>query len=402
MPASLPVRISAYTALSALGAGLQAHAMAFEANRSGLSPLGPQDLGSAPMAAALDTWVGRVAGLDQALPVRWRHWDCRNNRLAWLGLHNDGFAQAVQRAVAVHGADRVAVVLGSTTSSVGATEDAYRTLDATGHFPSQPNDHRLHNLHALSAFVSEALGAQGPCYTVSTACSSSAKTFVSARRLLALGLADAVVVGGVDSLCGSILFGFHALQLVSPEPCRPFDTHRRGINLGEAAGFALLERGSGGLQLLGCGESSDAHHLSAPQPDGLGMQAALEMALNQAGRTAHDVDYLHAHGTATPKNDAVEAALIVKHFDAHTRVSSTKGLVGHTLGAAGILGAVFSLMAIERGLLPGTVGTRQADPDIAPYLLLQTERQAVQTAACHAFAFGGSNCVLVFGGSAAA
>jgi 3-oxoacyl-[acyl-carrier-protein] synthase I len=397
MTASFPLRITAHTAVSALGAGLLAHEQALEANRSGLSPLSADGDGTAPVVGQLDTWVGRVDGLDQPLPAAWEAWDCRNHRLAWKALQLDGFAQAVNQAVATHGADRVAVVLGSTTSSVGATEAAYRTLDATGVFPSSPNDHRLHNLHALSAFVAEILGVRGPCFTVSTACSSSAKAFVSARRLLALGLADAVVVGGVDSLCGSTLFGFHALQLVSAQPCRPFDTDRNGINLGEAAGFALLERGHGGLQLLGCGESSDAHHLSAPQPEGLGMQAALKAALADAGRAPGEVDYLHAHGTATPKNDAIEAHLIHQHFPHDMPVSSTKGLTGHTLGAAGILGAVFSLMAIERGVQPGTVGSQSIIPDVASRLLLRASRRTVRTAVSHAFAFGGSNCVLVFG-----
>jgi 3-oxoacyl-[acyl-carrier-protein] synthase I len=397
MTASFPLRIIAHTAVSALGAGLLAHEQALEANRSGLSPLSADGDGTAPVVGQLDTWVGRVDGLDQPLPAAWEAWDCRNHRLAWKALQLDGFAQAVNQAVATHGADRVAVVLGSTTSSVGATEAAYRTLDATGVFPSSPNDHRLHNLHALSAFVAEILGVRGPCFTVSTACSSSAKAFVSARRLLALGLADAVVVGGVDSLCGSTLFGFHALQLVSAQPCRPFDTDRNGINLGEAAGFALLERGHGGLQLLGCGESSDAHHLSAPQPEGLGMQAALAAALADAGRPPESVDYLHAHGTATPKNDAIEAHLIHQHFPHDMPVSSTKGLTGHTLGAAGILGAVFSLMAIERGVQPGTVGSQSIIPDVASRLLLRASRRTVRTAVSHAFAFGGSNCVLVFG-----
>jgi 3-oxoacyl-[acyl-carrier-protein] synthase-1 len=338
-----------------------------------------------------------VNGLHAPLPARWAHWDCRNNRLAWLGLQGDGFAASVQAAVQRHGAHRVAVVLGSSTASIGATEDAYRQMAINGVFPQQPDNSRLHTLHSLSGFVQEALGLSGPCLTLSTACSSSAKAFASGERLLALGLADAVVVGGVDTLCGSVLFGFNALQLVSPEPCRPFDTNRRGINLGEAAGFALLERGHTGLCLLGCGESSDAHHLSAPQPDGLGALAALDQALTRAGTDAAEVGYLHAHGTATPKNDAIEAQVIAQRFPPHTLVSSTKGHTGHTLGAAGVLGAVFSLMALETGWLPGTVGTCDPDPTIAPNLLLKPAQQRIHTAACHAFGFGGSNTVLVFG-----
>ena len=401
MPFRPPVRISAYTATSALGAGKAEHDTAFRAHRSGLQALKPVCSGAEPPDWAPDstltTWVGPVAGLEAPLPSPWERWDCRNNRLAWLGLQKDGFAASVRAAAERHGAHRVAVVLGSSTASIGATEAAYRRLVAEGVFPPQPDNPRLHTLHSLSAFVQEALALTGPCHTVSTACSSSAKAFASGERLLALDLADAVVVGGVDTLCGSVLFGFNALQLVSPEPCRPFDTHRRGINLGEAAGFALLERGPEGLQLLGCGESSDAYHVSAPQPDGRGALAALDQALTRAGIHAADVDYLHAHGTATPKNDAVEARLIAQRFQPHTRVSSTKGQTGHTLGAAGVLGATFCLMALESGLLPGTAYTQSPDSNIAPYLLLQPTERPIRTAVCHAFGFGGSNAVLAFG-----
>ena len=394
----MPVCITAYTATSALGAGKAAHAAAFNAHHSGLKPLASTGFGAAPGASApLSTWVGHVDGLHEPLPAPWAHWDCRNNRLAWLGLQSDGFVASVRAAALRHGAHRVAVVLGSSTASIGATEDAYRHLATNGVFPPQPDNPRLHTLHSLVAFVQEALELTGPNLTVSTACSSSAKAFASGERLLALGLADAVVVGGVDTLCGSVLYGFNALQLVSPEPCRPFDEQRRGINLGEAAGFALLERGTEGLRLLGCGESSDAHHVSAPQPEGLGALAALDQALNRAGIGAAEVDFLHAHGTATPKNDAVEAQVIAQRFQPRTLVSSTKGHTGHTLGAAGALGAVFGLMAIETGCVPATVGTREPERTIAPYLLLKPTQRDIRTAVCHAFGFGGSNSVLVFG-----
>ena len=393
-----PVCVTAYTATSALGKGKAAHTSAFRAHHSGLMPLSSSDFDVAPTnAARLSTWVGQVNGLDEPLPTEWAHWDCRNNRLAWLGLQGDSFASAVRSAAQRHGSNRVAVVLGSSTASIGATEDAYRQFAADGAFPPQPDNPRLHTLHSLAAFVQEALGLAGPCLTVSTACSSSAKAFASGERLLAMGLADAVVVGGVDTLCGSVLYGFNALQLVSPEPCRPYDEQRRGINLGEAAGFALLERDdSGSLRLLGCGESSDAHHVSAPQPDGFGALAALDQALTRAGISAEEVDFLHAHGTATPKNDAVEAQVIAQRFQTRTLVSSTKGHTGHTLGAAGALGAAFSLLAIETGCMPGTMGTREPEKAIEPYLLLEPAQHRVRTAVCHAFGFGGSNSVLVF------
>ncbi|MDQ7747353.1 beta-ketoacyl-ACP synthase [Hydrogenophaga pseudoflava] len=392
-----PLRVSAFTAVSALGDGRAAMVDAITAGRSGLRPLGPHDFGAAPMAEPLDTWVGRVDGLDRPLPARWAHWDCRNNRLAWRGLQADGFADAVAATVQRHGAGRVALVLGSSTASIGATEDACRVLDASGVFPPQPDNPALHTLHSLTGFVQEALGLQGPPLTISTACSSSAKVFAAAERLIRLGLADAAVVGGVDSLCGSVLFGFHALQLVSPEPCRPFDGARRGISIGEAAAFVLLERGAGGLQLLGHGESSDAHHLSAPDPDGAGAEAALDRALARAGLGTGDIGFLHLHGTATPKNDEVEARLVARRFPPGVPASSTKGMTGHTLGAAGALGAVFSLLALDHDLLPGTANTSSPEAGIQDRLLLAPRQQRVRTAASFAFAFGGSNCVLVFG-----
>ena len=392
-----PVRVSAYTAVSALGAGKPAHLDAVIHGRSGLSPLGHHDFGVAPLAQTLDTWVGQVQGLEVPLPDPWRHWDCRNNRLAWRGLQSDGFMNTVRRATERHGAHRVGLVLGSSTASIGATEDAYQQLAQCGEFPPQPDNPALHTLHSLTGFVQEALGLRGPAQTISTACSSSAKAFASAERLMRLGLADAVVVGGVDSLCGSVVFGFHAMQLVSTEPCRPFDTRRRGINIGEAAAFALLERAPGGLQLLGCGESSDAHHLSAPDPGGQGTQAALDMALSRAGLPASAIGYIHLHGTATPQNDDVEARLIARRFAPGTPASATKGMTGHTLGAAGALGAVFGLLALEHGVLPGTANTTSVEPGMRAYLRVEPTRARVRHVVSNSFAFGGSNCVLVFG-----
>ena len=363
---------------------------AVQAHRSGLRP---NTFGHAPLA----TWVGQVDGLDVALPDALQHWDCRNNRLAWLGLNADGFTDAVAGARHRLGAARVALVMGTSTSSVHATEEAYRLLDADGGFPAAMRRPDVHTPHSLAAFVQQALGLAGPCVTVSTACSSSAKVFAAAERLLRLNLADAAVVGGVDTLCGSVLFGFNALQLVSAQPCRPFDAQRSGINLGEAAGFALLERGTGALQLLGHGESSDAHHMSAPHPGGVGAERALDDALARAGLTAAEVDCIHLHGTASAKNDEVEAALVARRFEPHTHASSTKGFTGHTLGAAGVLGAAFSLLAIETGVMPGTVNSKSLDAACGPQIRLQPAQAEVRHALCNAFGFGGTNCVLVFG-----
>jgi len=206
------------------------------------------------------------------------------------------------------------------------------------------------------------------------------------------------VVGGVDTLCGSVLFGFSSLELVSPEPCRPFDVARRGISIGEAGGFALLERdGKAGPWLLGYGESSDAHHMSSPHPQGLGARLAIEAALGSAGLAPDDVDYINLHGTASQKNDEVEARVIAELFPATTRASSTKGWTGHTLGAAGIVEAVISFIALEEGLAPGTLNASTLDPACGPQVRLATERAPVRVALSNSFGFGGSNCTLLFG-----
>jgi 3-oxoacyl-[acyl-carrier-protein] synthase I len=385
-----PVQISAYTATSALGAGKAALS---EAALRGSSGLRPNDWGAQP----LETWVGQVDGLDVTLPKALMSWDCRSNRLAWLGLVADDFLHAAGQAVRRYGADRVGVVVGTSTSSIGATEDAYSALDGDGRFPLHLRAPQLHTLHSLGTFVQTALQTAGPCVTLSTACSSGAKAFAVAERWLRLGAVDAVVVGGVDTLCGNVLFGFHALQLLSHNPCRPFDADRSGINLGEAASFMLLERGRGALQLLGYGESSDAHHLSAPHPEGAGAEKALDDALARAALQTQDVDFLHLHGTATRQNDEVEAQLVARRFPKETHACSTKGLTGHTLGTAGVLGAAYCLLAIETGLMPGTTNTETLDAVCGPQIQLQPTSRRVRVAMSNAFGFGGSNCVLVFG-----
>ena len=386
-----PLRVTAYTATCAVGPGRGALLSALRDERGGLRP---NDFSHVPLA----TWIGRVEGLEQQpLPPSLASWECRNNRLAWFGLQGDGFLDAVSAARARHDPRRVALVLGTSTSSIGESEDAYRRLDPDGRFPAHSRNPRVHTPHSLAMFVHEALDLRGPCVTVSTACSSSAKAVAQAERMLRLGLADAAVVGGVDTLCGSVLFGFNSLQLVSSRPCRPFDRDRDGISLGEAAGFALLERGAGPLQLLGYGESSDAHHMSSPHPAGLGAERALDDALARAGLTAADVDYVNLHGTATPKNDEVEAALVGRRFGERTQASSTKGATGHTLGAAGIVEAVVCLLALEHGVVPGTLNCADPDPACSSRLQRHPVERRIRTALSNSFGFGGSNCVLAFG-----
>lgn len=386
-----PLRITAYTLCSAAGDGRSETLAALQARRSGLRP---NDFGEQPIA----TWIGRVPGLeDEPLPGSIADWDCRNNRLAWRGLNCDGFHDAVRAARERYGPRRIAVIMGTSTSSIGASEDAYRRLEPDGQYPQDLRRKVIHTPHSLGGFVQYALGLEGPSVTVATACSSSAKVFAQAERMLRAGLVDAAVVGGVDSLCGSVLFGFNSLELVSAEPCRPFDIERRGINLGEAAGYALLERdGESGPWLIGYGESSDAYHMSSPHPEGLGARAALKDTFERTGLAPDAFDYINLHGTASRKNDEVEAQVVASLFPADTSASSTKGWTGHTLGAAGILEAAISLLALEHGFVPGTLNTSQLDEACGPQIKLENARREVRRALSFSFGFGGSNCVLAF------
>ncbi len=397
-PTQPPLAIRAYTATTALGAGCHAQLRALRERRGGLRP------NDFEAAAPLDTWIGRVDGVEAAtLPPHLAQWDCRNNRLAWLALQQDGLPDAVLAARERHRPQRVAIVLGTSTASIGATEEAYARLDADGRFPPDLRRACVHTPHSLAGFVQAATGLRGPCVTVATACSSSAKVFAQAARLIHAGVVDAALVGGVDSLCGSVLFGFNALGLVSAHPCRPFDATRDGLSLGEAGGFALLERAGerdAAPQLLGYGESSDAHHMSTPHPQGLGARLAMESALRAAGVPAGEVGYLNLHGTATPANDAVEAAAVAALFPATLHASSTKGWTGHTLGAAGIVESVFAMLALEHGLLPGTLGSTTPDPACGPQIRFGNARAAVRLAMNNSFGFGGNNCALLFGAAA--
>ena len=390
-----PLSITAFTATCAAGAGRAELLRALDTGRTGLAP---NDFGREP----LKTWVGRVAGVEESpLPADFAHYECRNNRLAWMGLRRDGFLDTVEAARRRHGSDRVALVLGTSTSSIGATEEAYTRLTPEGHFPEDLRYQAVHTPHSTGEFLQRVLGLSNVGVTVATACSSSAKVFAQAARLIQAGLADAALVGGVDTLCGSVLFGFNALKLVSTEPCMPFDARRDGLSLGEAGGFAVLERNDSGdpagLHLRGYGESSDAHHMSAPHPQGLGAKLAMGDALARSGIEAGEVGYLNLHGTATPANDAIEAQAVAGIFPASLHASSTKGWTGHTLGAAGIVESVFALLSLERGLLPGTLNSNVPDPACGAQIRFDNARRDIRYAMNNSFGFGGNNASLVFG-----
>jgi len=352
----------------------------------------------------LDTWIGAVAGVDEVrLPVELAHHDCRNHRLALLGLRADGFDEAVRAAIGKVGKRRLGVILGTSTAGILQTELAYRRRDPqTGALPADFIYPTTHNTYSVAGFVREHFGLEGPAVAVSTACSSSAKVFAAAARMIESGLIDAALVGGVDSLCLTTLYGFSSLELTSPQPCRPYDANRNGISVGEGAAFALLEKPPASLDaeavlLLGAGESSDAYHMSAPHPEGLGARLAMEAALKDAELAAGDIDYINLHGTATPSNDAAEGKAVAALFGDRVPMSSTKGATGHTLGAAGAVEAVVCALALRHGFLPGSAGTATPDPAMPIDYLLATRRGDVRRALSNSFGFGGSNCSLVFG-----
>jgi 3-oxoacyl-[acyl-carrier-protein] synthase-1 len=304
-----------------------------------------------------------------------------------------------------YGAQRVGVFMGTSTSGILETELAFRRRDpGTGALPPDYRYTETHNTYSLADFVRRYFALQGPAFVVSSACSSTAKVFGNAARMIAAGVCDAAVVGGVDSLCLTTLYGFHSLELPSPGPCRPFDAERDGLSIGEGAGFALVERPTArretGILLLGVGESSDAHHMSTPHPDGLGSRLAMQRALESAGLSATDIDYINLHGTATRANDASEDRSVHDLFGGKTPCSSTKGATGHLLGAAGVTEIIISKLAIEHGLMPGSANTRRVDPALRSNYLTEPREARVRRVLSNSFGFGGSNCSVVLGAPA--
>jgi 3-oxoacyl-[acyl-carrier-protein] synthase-1 len=389
-----PIPITAFTITSALGRGVCATLDAISQARSGLAPCRFETVD-------LDTFVGEVDGVDAvALPAELARFDCRNNRAAELGLAQDGFAQAVNAAARRHGAARVGVFIGTSTAGIHEAELAYRRRDAaSGALPPGFDYRHTHNTFSVAAYVRARLGLAGPCAAVSTACSSSAKAFASAARYMEAGLIDAAVVGGVDTLCLTTLYGFNSLDLLSREPCRPYDARRDGISIGEAAAFFLLERAAGGgsVALLGTGETSDAYHMSAPHPEGRGAREAMQSALAKARIDAQLVDYVNLHGTGTPSNDAAEDKAMHAVFPGGVACNSTKGFTGHTLGAAGAVEAAVCLLSMCEGLVPPSPGTRSVDASLRAHYETRGFRRPVDVAMSNSFGFGGTNCSLVFG-----
>ncbi|HXA36741.1 MAG TPA: beta-ketoacyl-[acyl-carrier-protein] synthase family protein [Steroidobacteraceae bacterium] len=392
-----PLLLNEFTATSCIGKGVAATLQSLMQQRSGLQSCKFETVD-------IKTHVGEVAGVDeQRLPEHLRNFDCRNNRLAELALQQDDFFAAVERAVERWGRRRVGVFLGTSTAGILQTELAYRERDpVSGALPSSFEYGSTHNSFSVADYVRRRCRLEGPAVAVSCACASSAKVFGSARRMLEAGLIDAALVGGVDSLCLTTLYGFHSLQLSSSTPCRPFDIKRDGISIGEAAAFALLERApddpdDDSVLLLGIGESSDAYHMSAPHPEGLGARRAMRAALAAAMLEPGDIDYINLHGTGTPSNDRAESQAVTSVFGPTTPCSSTKGATGHTLGAAGALEAVISILAVEHGLMPGGIRTTEIDPTLTALYIKDNRRAPINSVLSNSFGFGGTNCSLIFG-----
>jgi 3-oxoacyl-[acyl-carrier-protein] synthase-1 len=391
-----PLHLESFTASSCIGLGVSGTLESLLTQRSGLKRCEFETV-------KIDTHIGEVPGVDDTvLPAALARFDCRNNRLAELALRQDGFAQAVQRAAGRWGPRRIGVFVGTSTAGILQTELAYRERDlVTGALPPGFEYSGTHNSFSVADYLRQRLQLEGPAVAVSCACASSAKVFSSARRMIEAGLIDAAVVGGVDSLCLTTLYGFHSLQLSSPSPCRPFDVSRDGISIGEAAAFALLERPSEHLDddailLTGVGESSDAYHMSAPHPEGHGARRAMLAALVAADLEPGAIDYINLHGTGTPSNDRSESQAVTSVFGPMTPSSSTKGATGHTLGAAGALEAVISAIALQNGLMPGGVHTLNVDPHLTAFYIRENRRSPVSHVLSNSFGFGGTNCSLIF------
>ncbi len=381
--------IHTFSATASCGRGCRELQQALFEGRSGLSPWpGP-----------LPTYVGTVAGLDAVrLPVELQAFDCRNNRLAEQAVRTDQFESAVEAAVNRFGPSRIGLIVGTSSSGIASLEEAYCRKRTTP-FGSSDRLGKTFELHATTDYLQKRLRISGPALTVSSACSSSAQSLVLAHQWIERKWIDAAVVAGIESLCMTALFGFRALNLIAPTPCRPFDRNRAGINLGEAAALMLVSNQPGPWRLAGYGESSDAYHITAPHPDGEGARLAMSRALILAGIRPSDIGYIHAHGTGTRLNDVSEDRAISRLFPPEIPVSSTKGWTGHTLGAAGMMGALISLLTLESGLLPRTLNTEERDPCLKSRILLESERSRPHYILSNAFGFGGNNCALILAGA---
>ncbi len=345
--------------------------------------------------------LGLYQGELPAIPLVENKWQSRNNQFALVALRQ--IEAEVENAIKRHGAGRVGVIVGTSTSGIAESEPAIRRWVQEGVVPDD-YDYGIQEMGATADFVATVLGVQGPVYGISTACSSGAKALASARRLIQAGICDAVIAGGVDTICRLTVQGFSSLEAVSDERCNPFSQNRKGINIGEGAALFLVTAEANGVELLGVGESSDAHHISAPEPSGSGAKACMNAALQDAGIAASDVDYVNLHGTATALNDQMESLAMAEVFGSQTCCSSTKPFTGHTLGAAGAVEAAICWLTLHQdatdGWLPVQIWDGKQDSELAVINLVDAKAQLDQPlnyALSNSFAFGGNNISLLLG-----
>lgn len=344
-------------------------------------------------------YVGEVSAKLPTIEKIHRVYDCRNNQLLLAALEQ--IKESVNDVVRRFGADRIGVVIGTSTSGLRNTELAWAAEVQTGHKPEQFH-YKQQQLSGGADFLAQYIGLKGPAYAISTACSSSGRAFASARRLLALNICDAVIVGGADSLCRFTLEGFAALESLATGLCRPFGLHRDGINISEAAALFVMSREPGPVQLSGIGASSDAYHFSAPAPDGKTVMQAMTAALQEAELEVTAIDYINMHGTATPLNDAMESRSVFNVFSDTTAVSSTKGMTGHALGAAAAmeLGLCWLLLTAEdsSGELPPNINGDELDPELPKLNYVSSGQylgRKINVCQSNSFAFGGNNISIV-------
>jgi len=353
-------------------------------------------LGPSPIEVPFDTVVGAVRDALPELPGALAPWSTRTARIAARLLEDlDAPLDALRGRWRP---ERIAVLLGTSTAGADVTENAYRAFLADGALPADYDLFRHHTYGAILHVVRTLTGARGPAWVVSTACTSSAKPLATAQRLIASDQIDAAIVGGIDTLCAMTLRGFRSLDALSPEPARPFSSERRGLNIGEGGALMLVERAGEPVALLeGVGESSDAHHISAPDPQGAGARLAMERALAEAGVPAASVDHVNAHGTGTRLNDVAESTAIVGLFGREVPVVSTKGYTGHMLGAAGATEAAIAILALEEGWIPASLGADPVDPKIEARIATERTPGRYARVLSNSFAFGGNNVSVLLG-----
>jgi 3-oxoacyl-[acyl-carrier-protein] synthase-1 len=388
----------------ALGTGLAAVESRLFAAAGGLLSAAPGPFSAAPGCRFLthtDKYspgsplpVGAVDGElgATALPEE----NTRNNRLLAAAL--EPLLPQIAALKSRYGSHRIGVVVGTSTSGIAEAELAL-TCDACGPILDPAYRYTGQEYAAPSRFLARWLQLGGPCWSQSSACTSGAKALASAARLLQLGICDAVIAAGVDTLCRMTISGFTSLALVAKTPCNPFSRNRSGISIGEGAACFILSREPADVRLAGFGESSDAHHISSPDPQGRGAILAMQQALDHAQLGPRQIDYINLHGTATVQNDAMEALAVNQVFGAETACSSTKPLTGHTLAAAGAIEALFCWLSLRRAdaLLPPHIWDGERDPDLAPLHGLGRTASARRVTAImsNSFAFGGNNLSLV-------